>query len=211
MSSQTFKKQSAGFSLIELMIAMLIGLIILSGVIQIVISSKRSYLDNQAISQIQENARFALDTLGREVKVAGYFGCMPLDDGEVESVVAGYANYLTRGNELPSVEVIRNGALPTGIDAADVLSGDVLIVRHTDPNREIMLLDSLANSTNLAAVAGGAIAAPGVSPGILLPGMGSNLDVISRHKSGVETDSKLADNIGVGAALLHFFKECLGA
>ncbi|HEY7773914.1 MAG TPA: prepilin-type N-terminal cleavage/methylation domain-containing protein, partial [Marinagarivorans sp.] len=158
----TFKlnKRAAGFSLIELMVAMLIGLIVLNGVIRVVINSKRSYLDNQAVSQIQENARFALDILGREIKIAGYFGCMPLDGGEAESSVsdARYDGYLTSGGTLPSIEVLEGTgtSLPMAI-AGDVVAGDVLIVRHTDPNREYMLLESLAKTADITTAAGDAI------------------------------------------------------
>lgn len=64
-----------GYSLIELMVTMLIGLIIMNGVFQIVIASKRSSIDHQEISYIQENARFALDIISRDVRMAGYLGC----------------------------------------------------------------------------------------------------------------------------------------
>lgn len=69
------KLENAGYSLIELMVTMLIGLIILNGVFQIVIASKRSSIDHQEISYIQENARFALDIISRDVRMAGYLGC----------------------------------------------------------------------------------------------------------------------------------------
>ena len=151
------KNTVSGFSLIELMIAMLIGLVILNGVIQVVISSKRSYLDNQAISQIQENARFALDTLSREVRMAGYFGCMPVDSGEIESEVSTtrYSDFLVRGGDILGVEVIRSSDnYPGGLEEDDVLRGDVLIVRHTDSSREFTLLDTLANTAAIADVDG---------------------------------------------------------
>lgn len=67
--------KALGYSLIELMITMLIGFIILNGVFQVVMTSKRSELDHQEISYIQENARFALDILSRDIRMAGYIGC----------------------------------------------------------------------------------------------------------------------------------------
>ena len=67
-------KQS-GFSLIELMISMVIGLIIIIGVVEVVSSSRRAFQNNEEISFIQENARFAVDIMSRELRMAGYFGC----------------------------------------------------------------------------------------------------------------------------------------
>jgi type IV pilus assembly protein PilW len=64
-----------GLSLIELMVAILIGLIILVGVVQVVISSKTSFLGQEEMSFIQENSRYAIEVIGRDIQNAGYWGC----------------------------------------------------------------------------------------------------------------------------------------
>jgi len=64
-----------GFSIIELMVSILISLIILAGVIQVVINTKVAFLDQEEMSYIQENARYALDVIGRDVLKAGDWGC----------------------------------------------------------------------------------------------------------------------------------------
>ena len=46
----------AGFSLIELMVAILISSIILAGVVQVVLSSKTTFINQEEMSFIQENA-----------------------------------------------------------------------------------------------------------------------------------------------------------
>ena len=69
------KHIEAGLSLIELMIAMLVGLILIAGVLSIFISSRQSYGINGAVGQIQENGRFALDFIRTATRKAGYMGC----------------------------------------------------------------------------------------------------------------------------------------
>lgn len=64
-----------GFSLVELMVSILIGLIILAGVVQVVMTSKSTFLVQEDMSYIQENARYALDVLGRDIQGSGYWGC----------------------------------------------------------------------------------------------------------------------------------------
>ncbi len=54
-----------GFTLVEVMVASLIGLILIGGVIQIFISSKLAYLRHENLSQMQENGRFALQFMHR--------------------------------------------------------------------------------------------------------------------------------------------------
>ncbi len=67
--------KALGFSIVELMVAILIGLIILAGGIQVVVTSKASFLGQEEMSFIQENARYALDVIGKDIQGAGYWGC----------------------------------------------------------------------------------------------------------------------------------------
>jgi len=64
-----------GLTLIELMIAMALGLFLITGVLTIFVNTKQTYIDQDATSQLQENARFALEMIGREIRMAGYTGC----------------------------------------------------------------------------------------------------------------------------------------
>lgn len=61
-----------GLSLIELMVAMVIGCFLILGVTQIFISNQKSYLFQQGQSGNQENSRFALAILNQELSKAGY-------------------------------------------------------------------------------------------------------------------------------------------
>jgi type IV pilus assembly protein PilW len=72
---ENIRSSALGFSLIELMVAMLIGVLVLTGVIQVIFNSKRSYVDNQEIAFIQDNTRYALDIIAKDFRSAGYRGC----------------------------------------------------------------------------------------------------------------------------------------
>lgn len=65
-----------GISLIEMMIAMVIGLIVMLAVIQVFAASRAAYQLSEGLSRVQENSRFAMDTLQRELRMAGHFGCV---------------------------------------------------------------------------------------------------------------------------------------
>lgn len=68
-------RYKAGFSLIELMIAITLGLVLMGGVIQMFLGSKAAFSSQQATSQIQESGRLALEFLARDIRMAGYIGC----------------------------------------------------------------------------------------------------------------------------------------
>jgi type IV pilus assembly protein PilW len=64
-----------GFSLVELMVSIVLGLIIMAGVLSIFFSSKITYFTNQKTARIQENGRVALDFVTHDIRSAGYQGC----------------------------------------------------------------------------------------------------------------------------------------
>jgi type IV pilus assembly protein PilW len=65
------KKQS-GFTLIELMIAGFIGIFILTGLMNLFITTNKSVTLSDSLSQNQETGRFAMDYLTRFIRRAGY-------------------------------------------------------------------------------------------------------------------------------------------
>ena len=65
-----------GLSLIELMIALLIGIILLLGVVQIFSASRTAYQLSEGLARTQENGRFAMDYLQRDIRMVGHFGCV---------------------------------------------------------------------------------------------------------------------------------------
>lgn len=66
-------KRQKGLSLVELLIAMALGLVLMLGVVSIFISSKRTYSVVTAQSQAQENGRVVKYFLGRSLRQAGYW------------------------------------------------------------------------------------------------------------------------------------------
>lgn len=72
---RTFRKSQQGLSLVELMVALLLGVILTSGVISVFITSKTSYNMNSGLGQVQEEGRFALQILQPIMVMAGNTGC----------------------------------------------------------------------------------------------------------------------------------------
>lgn len=68
-------KRFAGVSLVELMVAMLLGLFLIAGTGHLFLSANRTYMLQDELSRIQENARFAMDMLARDIRMAGYTSC----------------------------------------------------------------------------------------------------------------------------------------
>jgi len=76
-------KSQAGMTLIELMIAMVIGLVILGGAVTIFSTNNRSSTMTSGMSRVQESGRAAIDILSNAVRMARYEGCRSQIKGQV--------------------------------------------------------------------------------------------------------------------------------
>ena len=70
------KRRNRGFGLIELLIALALGLIVVLGVVQIFIAAKNTYVSQNTAAAMQEDARFVLSKMIQEIRMVGMFGCL---------------------------------------------------------------------------------------------------------------------------------------
>jgi type IV pilus assembly protein PilW len=130
-------RKQHGLTLIELMVAMIIGLVLIAGVVQIYLSTKQSYRLQENLGRMQENARFALDFISYDARMAGYRGCAgpdtPLTNTlnnntsfawNFRTAVQGFSRSAD-GNWTP-------GTPPTVIANDAVVDSDVLVTRTAE-------------------------------------------------------------------------------
>ncbi|ACE83058.1 type 4 fimbrial biogenesis protein PilW [Cellvibrio japonicus Ueda107] len=127
----SFRHRQFGLSLVELMIAITLGLILMIGVMQMFLSSKVVFATQQGISRIQETGRLAIEFLSRDIRMAAYYGCYR------PSVVAGselkYSNMVISGLHGNFSEGIRgfdsDQSLP--VSKAQALGGSIQLLPST--------------------------------------------------------------------------------
>ena len=110
MRSLNQKIHSRGFSLIELMIAIVIGLILLAGLGYLFLGMKRSTETQGSISDIQENGRFALYFLTNEIQNAGW--------ADVEDL--GFGFYTSPAFQFDGTTAISDGGAANASDRITV-------------------------------------------------------------------------------------------
>ena len=89
------KHYQIGLSLIEVMIALLLGAFLVGGVLQIFIGSKQTYRMQENLSRLQENGRLALDLIGRDIRMTGYWGCLARPSGDIFGETIGGISKIT--------------------------------------------------------------------------------------------------------------------
>ena len=65
----------AGFSLVELMISIVLGLLITGAAVSMFLSFSRTYTASESLSRAQENARVAFELMARDLREAGTVPC----------------------------------------------------------------------------------------------------------------------------------------
>lgn len=84
----TKRRCQLGFSIIEIMVGLAISSILMTGIVEIYIGNKQTYLVQDALSQVQENGHAAIDLLARDTRMAGYQGCANLRSGTPETYLS---------------------------------------------------------------------------------------------------------------------------
>lgn len=72
--ARTGLNRESGLSLVELLIAMTIGLLLLAGLTLIFVNSSEANRELQKTAQQIENGRYAADIIAQDLKLAGYYG-----------------------------------------------------------------------------------------------------------------------------------------
>ena len=76
------RAHARGLSLVELMIALMLGLLVLGSASAIFISNRQTYRATEGLGRVQENGRMAFEMMARDLREAGGHPCGNADRGE---------------------------------------------------------------------------------------------------------------------------------
>lgn len=93
-----------GLSLVELLIAMALGLLLTLGVTQIYLSGNETYRQTQGLAHAQESTRFVSAVLSPDLRMAGSFGCLAEMGRPLDQVVD---NRLNGGLTVPLTQAVQ--------------------------------------------------------------------------------------------------------
>ncbi len=152
-------RHAHGLTLIELMVAMVLGLIVIAGVASVFLANMRSYRTNAALGDVQSSARIAFELMTRDIRDAGSTGCNSAND-RVRNVLANQAtdwwanwNNAVRGYadaaEDPALSSETGAGAPVaGSDSLEIVSAGA------NPAGTVALYDGTNASFTLAAPVG---------------------------------------------------------
>ena len=119
-------RNQGGFTLIELMISLVIGLLLSAAIVKIYADTSQIYRFQGAVSEVQENGRFASAFLRRTARLAGNFGCdasKPISSSTLSDAEATRLEFYSMASPLPQL------AQPIGGVDGGGTNSDELILR----------------------------------------------------------------------------------
>ena len=144
------RRGQAGFSLIELMIALILGLIVVAAAGGVFLSNKRVYNATETLGRIQENGRVAFELMSRDIREAGGNPCgsalQPVNilEGTNDNFWDRFGEGITGydpGDALPLTAIgTGTGQRVAGTDAVELhsaLGGGVQVVEHDGPSANL--------------------------------------------------------------------------
>ena len=140
-------KGSKGYTLVELMIAVTLGLILTAGVITVFVNTKQGFRLQESAGRMQENMRTSIEVLARTIRQADFWSGVKTNVITGTPAVNAYsigstctASWITTvsSSNVSQGLVGYAGAGSTPIDCIAsgdyVASSDMLAVRYADPN-----------------------------------------------------------------------------
>jgi len=90
MSTRRAPLRQRGFSLVEFMVALLLGTILIGGAISVYLAANRSYNETERSISMLDSGRFSLQIVSEALRHTGFFGGVPvgkvLEDGNLGTV-----------------------------------------------------------------------------------------------------------------------------
>lgn len=186
------RPHAAGFTLVELMVALALGLLIIGGMFTAYLSASWTADTNARFTEVQNNGRYAIDYLRREIQLAGFLGMQNSDvfnttPGAVTRIGAiasqVYGSCGTQGFatliEQP-VWGVDDAVMPSCTAMNNYLRGDVLVLRRAG-------LDAVAASAGSLPTVSGSTLYVRVDPSHATVYLGSDQSQLSAVTRAGET------------------------
>lgn len=141
MSELGTGSRQAGFSLVELMVGLTLGLMLIAGAVSIYLATSQSYREVEQVAALTENARFAEQIIGESLRHMGFLGEVTANRVEEDPGLTAPAGDCTTPAEAGAYDLGQLGYAATVDSSGNALGcitdgvegTDVLVIKRTLP------------------------------------------------------------------------------
>lgn len=188
MKLSNFQK---GVSLVEILVSLVISLFLLAGIVQVYVGNKTTFSFTNALAEVQENGRFALDTISQDLRLTNEWGCVvpnkkPGVKNNINNTLTSWGGYSSTLHDFDNEEAIE------GTDN-NVNGSDTVTIRGAKPGQANVKSPFIAQTTaSLNITLGARIGAGDI---VLVTRCGDNTLQIQREADILRVTSSTADAV----------------
>jgi type IV pilus assembly protein PilW len=188
-----------GFSLVELMVSMVVALVVMAAALRVFVGMNESFRLEDALSRLQENARYGFEAIALDARQAGFTGCITTVNNLLNPAGTNYD---------PALYDVDRPL--TGFEFAGTDNGDTYAVTTLDPNGASLASWSDDTGTQLPAMLQDAVL-PGTDV-LFVKQASQRLGVTAQGNTPANAASiNLTGASGVDQGTIVLISDCAGA
>ncbi|WP_133129558.1 PilW family protein [Legionella yabuuchiae] len=202
-----------GFSIVEFMISITLGGVLLATAGAVYLTNKTTFKVQDSLARLQENARYAIHFLNKEIRMAGYQGCPNSHLVDMTNIVTNPSPALVFDTPVYGYDGLSasfSPALPSNLSGKAIANSDVIEVRRASRTNVQLRADMVRKNNpilvydRLGIVAGEVIMISSCNTGdIFIAGSNTNATAIT-HTTSNNTTNDLSAAYKAGAHIMRF-------
>jgi len=174
------KKHQAGFSVVEVMIAMLLSMALAGAIISVFVNNSYSFKQDENIGRMQDDARFALREIAFDISMAGHYADLHIPssvsyDGDLaigtDCGPVGEANWMYRATEAGTGNSLSIMAIDNATNAAVTAAHSCFIGGELQDGTDVVAIKRVAGAEATALSANGAYLRTNGTVGVMFSGV----------------------------------------
>lgn len=173
------KKYQAGFSVVELMIAMLLSMALAGAIISVFVNNSYSFNQDENIGRMQDDARFALREIAFDISMAGHYADLHIPgtvsfDGDLtigtDCGPSGETNWMYRTTESGTGNSLSIMAIDNATNSAVAAAHSCFISGELQEGTDVVVIKRVAGAETGTTSANGAYLRTNGTVGVLFSG-----------------------------------------
>jgi len=158
-----FSYKQLGFSVVELMIAVLLSMALAIGVVTVFVNNSYSFGQDENLSRMQDDARHALREIAFDISMAGHYADLHIPDIVTPDAAlaigtdcgpTGELNWMYRTNDLTTGESLSITAIDNAVNADAVAAHSCFTAGELEDGTDIVSIKRVAGAESGALAAG---------------------------------------------------------
>lgn len=134
-----------GFTLVELLVALVLGLVLVGGALNMVVSNRNTVRLTENVMRVQENARTAFEMMSRDIREAGHIPCGIPDTPNSINQIGNVIRFPKTSSTIPWWADWEAGTLrgvASGVDSTDIVPFGTTVNKRVNGTAAVLVMQA---------------------------------------------------------------------